>query len=142
MSNYDLAIKLGALSGILFVIANFHVLLTHIKKAFWKKDKWTWLDSTRKTWNYIHFIGNALAVITLIVHTFLLWLFPPVLIWVLIIFLVFMVIGGFVIRFTKVNPQFKKTLRNYHTKGYMLIISLVLLILAMFVHSFSLSFFK
>jgi len=50
--------------------------------------------------------------------------------WILIAVIAWMVFAGFVMRFTKVSPQFKKVLRRFHSKWYMFVIVLVLVIIA------------
>lgn len=137
-TDVTLGLNLGGVAGALFFIANLHVLLRLIKNLFAPKAEWKWLNDLRDKWHYVHYIGNIAAFIAVVVHAVSMWQFATAFNWILIAVMAWMVFAGFTIRFTKAKPEFKRTLRKFHSKWYMFVIVLALVIIA---HLVSLSSF-
>lgn len=129
-SDVTLSLNLGGVAGALFFFANLYVLLHLIKKLVAPKTEWKWLGSMKSKWHYVHYIGNIAALIVVVVHAVRMWQYASVFNWLLIAVMSWMVLAGFIIKFTKASPQFKKTLRMFHAKWYMYIVVLTLLIIA------------
>jgi len=137
-TNVALGLNLGGVAGALFFIANLYVILHMIKKLFAPKAEWKWLDSLQGKWHYVHYIGNIAAFIAVLAHAIVMWEYGTIINWILVAVMAWMVFAGVTMRFTKANPQFKKTIRKYHAKSYMFLIVLALVIIA---HLVSLSSF-
>jgi len=137
-ANVALGLTMGGAAGATFFIANLYVLLHLIKQVIAPKAQWKWLNAMRDKWHYVHYFGNIAACILTVVHAVLLLQFASVFHWILLALMAWMVFAGFAMRFTKVSPQFKRVLRNFHAKWYMFVILLALIIIA---HLASLSSF-
>ena len=127
--NISLGLNFGSITAFLFFLANFVVIFTLIHKVIAPSAKWEWLDNLKNRWHYIHYFGNLSAVILTIVHAVLMWEFSNPLHWVLIALLIWMVIAGLIMRFSKVSSETKLKIKRYHAKWYMFVAVFVLLII-------------
>ena len=127
--NISLGLNFGSITAFLFFLANFVVIFTLIHKVIAPSVKWEWLDNLKNRWHYIHYFGNLGAVILTIVHAVLMWEFSNPLHWVLIGLLIWMVIAGLIMRFSKVSSETKLKIKRYHAKWYMFVAVFVLLII-------------
>ena len=127
--NISLGLNFGSITAFLFFLANFVVIFTLIHKVIAPSAKWEWLDNLKNRWHYIHYLGNLSAVILTIVHAVLMWEFSNPLHWVLIALLIWMVIAGLIMRFSKVSSETKLKIKRYHAKWYMFVTVFVLLII-------------
>ncbi|MDY6875506.1 MAG: hypothetical protein SWK90_04790 [Chloroflexota bacterium] len=123
-------LNFGSIAAIAFLVANLYVMLHLVQMIIAPKSQWTWLNRMRKSWHYVHYIGNAVTLVVVVIHATLLGQFASVFHWVLIILLGWMVFAGVVMRFIKASPNFKKALRRFHAQWYMFVAILVLLIVA------------
>lgn len=137
-ANISLGLNLGSITAFLFFLANFVVIFTLIHKLINPSKEWKWLDNLKNRWHNIHYFGNLGVVILTIVHAVLIRDFANPLHWVLIALLIWMVIGGLIMRFSKVSTETKLKIKKYHAKWYMFVIVFILLITA---HLLSLSNF-
>jgi len=129
-ANVSLGLTMGGAAAAMFFIANLYVLLHLVQQVIAPKAQWKRFNVMRNRWHYVHYIGNILAFILTVVHAVIMLQFASVFHWILIAVMAWMVFAGFVMRFTKVNPQFKRVLRKFHAKWYMFVIILVLIIAA------------
>ncbi len=129
-ANVSLGLTMGGAAGAMFFIANLYVLLHLIKQIIAPKAQWKWFNVMRDKWHHVHYIGNIAAFILTVVHAVMMLQFASVFHWILIAVMAWMVFAGFAMRFTKVSPQFKRVLRNFHAKWYMFVIILALIIIA------------
>ncbi len=129
-ANVSRGLVLGEATAFFFFIANLYVILHFLQTLLFPKADVTWLKAMGKRWHYVHYFGNIAAAVAALVHG--LSLLPYASVWhgVLIALLVWMVGAGVTMRFIKVPPAVKKTLRKFHAKWYMLAIIIVVLLLA------------
>jgi hypothetical protein len=128
-TNISFGLNFGSITAFLFFLANFVVIFTLIHKVIDPSTKWEWLDNLKNRWHNIHYFGNLSAVILTIVHAVLMWEFANPLHWILIAVLIWMVVAGFIMRFTKVSVDVKKKIRMFHAKWYMFVAVFILLII-------------
>jgi hypothetical protein len=137
-TDISLGLNLGSITAFLFFLANFIVIFTLIHKLINPSKEWKWLDNLKNRWHNIHYFCNLGVVILTIVHAVLIREFAHPLHWVLTALLIWMVIGGLIMRFSKASIETKLKIKKYHAKWYMFVIVFILLITA---HLLSLSNF-
>lgn len=128
--NVLIGLVLGGLSAFLFFIANLYVILHFIQKIIFPKREFKLLKNMGKKWHKIHYFGNLSAVIFALTHGILLLSYASFWHWILIALLLWMAFSGITIRFTKAPIIFKKILSRFHSKFYMLLIVIILLIIS------------
>ncbi|HPQ79526.1 MAG TPA: hypothetical protein PLG47_03690 [Candidatus Dojkabacteria bacterium] len=129
-TNISLGLNFGSITAFLFFLSNFVVIFTLIHKVITPSIKWEWLDNLKNRWHNIHYFGNISAVILTIWHAVLMREYAHPLHWVLIALLVWMVIAGLIMRFSKVSTETKLKIKKFHAKWYMFVAVFLLLILA------------
>jgi len=130
LTSVTIGINLGITAAILFIIADLHNFIKIFNLIFSPKKEWSFLQTIKERWHYIHYFGSITAFILILIHIFILGGFGTFLHWVLFAFTSVMVVTGFVMRFVKISPQLKQKLYNFHAHLYMFIIFLILDIVA------------
>ena len=123
-------LNLGGLAALLFLVANLAVIFHLVQRLIAPKSRWAWLDGLRRRWHYVHYIGNLAMVGAMIAHAALLGPYASPLHWLLVALLVWMAGVGITLRFTNASPKVKRGLSRLHSRWYMFVAVLVVLIAA------------
>ncbi|MDD5452949.1 MAG: hypothetical protein PHZ21_01525 [Candidatus Bipolaricaulis sp.] len=117
-TSVSVGLELGGVAAFLFVFANLYAFLHLLQKLFFPKTEVQWLKAMGRRWHYVHYFGNITAIVLALAHGILLASYASVWHWVVVALLVWMMVTGFTMRFTKAPAQAKRTLRNLHTRWY------------------------
>lgn len=134
----SMGIALGALSALLFLIADLYAILHMLQKIFFPRSNWLWLQRMGKRWHNIHYYGNIALVIAVVIHAILMAPYTGFLNWLFLAFICWMGIAGILLKFFHLRPQAKATISRFHARWYMVLVALVLLVVS---HLLSLSYF-
>lgn len=137
-SSISLGLNLGSLAGFVFFVANLYIILKEIHKYLFPNSEWTWLDSMKDRWHYVHYFGNLTAIVLVAVHAIFMNPYASFVHWILVAVLVLMGTMGVLMRFTKIPVDMKLKIKKYHARVYMLVLVIVLILLS---HILSLSNF-
>ena len=136
----NIGVTLGAIVGLLFLVAELYVILHMVETIFAPKSNWKWLQNMRNRWHPIHYYGNIALVIVMVVHAILMAPYTGFWNWLFFALIVWMGFAGIMLKFSHISPQAKATLAKFHARWYMILLALVLLIVSHLVSMRSLPF--
>jgi len=134
----SVGLALGALSALLFLIAELYALLHTLQKIFFPRSNWSWLQGMGKRWHNIHYYGNIALVIAMTVHALLMAPYTGFLNWLFFALIWWMGVAGILLKFSSLGPRAKATISRFHARWYMILLALVLLVAS---HLYSLAYF-